>query len=254
MKNRISIIYITVGLFIVSVCGCSVMFSSPTQLIFKSIPDIALLYGEFTAMDQDDKTGNVVWSAASFRFVIISNEGEYLEGYEGTIQSSEYLGYTDIVLNLNPESLKSLDTDTQIYETITGVESSQIYLNLSEFFAGDFNLLDFYMDINKQSEYDSANFSGGRRNHLPIADAGPDQTVSVGTDVTLNGTGSSDADDDPILHYWTVIDPGQVSSVLSDTTATAVLKASTLGTYTISLVINDGKANSVADVMTVTAE
>ena len=39
-------------------------------------------------------------------------------------------------------------------------------------------------------------------NRPPTADAGPDQTVAQGVTVTLDGTGSSDADDDVLTYYW----------------------------------------------------
>ena len=41
-----------------------------------------------------------------------------------------------------------------------------------------------------------------RPNQLPSADAGSDQTVSAGSTVTLDGTGSSDPDGDTITYSW----------------------------------------------------
>ena len=40
-------------------------------------------------------------------------------------------------------------------------------------------------------------------NSLPVANAGPDQTVTGGSVVTLNGSGSSDNDNDPLTYAWT---------------------------------------------------
>ena len=39
-------------------------------------------------------------------------------------------------------------------------------------------------------------------NTPPVADAGSDQTVSPGTTVTLDGSGSSDADGDTLTYAW----------------------------------------------------
>ena len=39
-------------------------------------------------------------------------------------------------------------------------------------------------------------------NAAPVADAGPDQVVNPGDTVTLDGTGSTDPDDDPLTYSW----------------------------------------------------
>ena len=57
-------------------------------------------------------------------------------------------------------------------------------------------------------------------NSPPVADVGPDQTVPIGTTVTLDGSGSNDADDDPLTFRWLVTDrPVGSTAVLSDPTA-----------------------------------
>jgi hypothetical protein len=54
-------------------------------------------------------------------------------------------------------------------------------------------------------------------NQPPIANAGPDQTVTVGTLVTLNGSQSSDPDGDPITFQWRFVSiPEGSAATLTD--------------------------------------
>ena len=55
------------------------------------------------------------------------------------------------------------------------------------------------------------------QNTPPISDAGPDRTVTEGSSVTLDGTGSSDLDDGIVLYLWKQISGTPVT--LSDSTA-----------------------------------
>jgi len=57
----------------------------------------------------------------------------------------------------------------------------------------------------------------GSPNNPPVADAGPDQGVTEATLVTLDGTGSSDPDSDPLTYAWTQTSGTAV--VLSDDAA-----------------------------------
>ncbi|MBK6749357.1 MAG: cadherin-like domain-containing protein [Acidobacteria bacterium] len=93
-------------------------------------------------------------------------------------------------------------------------------------------------------------------NDPPTADAGPDQSVRMGTVVTLNGGGSADVDGDNITFTWALTSvPAKSRATLSGggTVVNPTFKADKAGTYLVSLVVNDGKANSVADTVTITA-
>ena len=80
-------------------------------------------------------------------------------------------------------------------------------------------------------------------NQAPIADAGPDQRVSTGDNdrvrVTLDGSGSSDPDGDPLTFTWT----GPFGT-LSGMIVTPVLKP---GTHNITLTVADGKGGMDTD-------
>ena len=80
----------------------------------------------------------------------------------------------------------------------------------------------------------------------PIANAGPAQTVLVGTTVHLNGTGSTDEDGDPLTYRWTFLSiPTASQAVLAGaTTATPTFVADKPGSYTVQLIVNDGIRDS----------
>ncbi len=92
-------------------------------------------------------------------------------------------------------------------------------------------------------------------NAVPVANAGPDQSVTAGSTVQLDGSGSSDADLDPLTFAWTLIarPTGSVTSLTNATTASPSFVADVPGTFTVQLVVNDGFANSAPDSVTVVA-
>ena len=85
-------------------------------------------------------------------------------------------------------------------------------------------------------------------NQAPIANAGPDQVVTVAPGdtamVTLDGSGSSDPDGDPLSFTWTN----------SFGTAMGVMPTVTLapGVYTITLTVDDGNGGMGSDTVEVT--
>ncbi|MDH4290186.1 MAG: PKD domain-containing protein, partial [Aquincola sp.] len=92
-------------------------------------------------------------------------------------------------------------------------------------------------------------------NVAPQANAGASQSVLVGATVSLNGSGSSDANSDPLTFAWMLTTrPAGSSATLSDaTTVTPSFVADAAGNYVATLVVNDGALNSPPATVTITA-
>jgi hypothetical protein len=86
-------------------------------------------------------------------------------------------------------------------------------------------------------------------NSAPAANAGPDQSVLVGATVTLDGTASSDDDDDPLTYSWSFVSrpAGSTATLSGATSAQPTFVADAPGSYEIQLVVNDGTVDSVPD-------
>jgi hypothetical protein len=83
-------------------------------------------------------------------------------------------------------------------------------------------------------------------NVAPVADAGRSESVVVGETVTLNGSGSSDANRDPLTYKWSVVSaPRRSRAVISNPTAEIASFVPDLpGTFVVQLIVNDGLVDS----------
>jgi len=94
------------------------------------------------------------------------------------------------------------------------------------------------------------------KNTPPTANAGQSQTVFKGELVSLDGSASSDPDGDEITYAWAITDKpeGSLVELSNSETATPSFAADVKGEYTLSLVVNDGIQNSIADTVLITVE
>jgi hypothetical protein len=92
-------------------------------------------------------------------------------------------------------------------------------------------------------------------NVKPVAYAGGNQAVEVETTVTLDGSGSTDANNDPLAYQWSIVSKpiGSTATLSIDNLPQTSFTADKLGSYVISLVVNDGFVSSDSSNGTVTA-
>lgn len=91
-------------------------------------------------------------------------------------------------------------------------------------------------------------------NVAPVANAGPNQSVTTGTTVTLNGSGSSDADGNSLTYLWSFVSipAGSGATLTGPTTVKPTFLADKTGQYIVQLRVNDGVVNSAAATVTIT--
>ncbi|HIH00935.1 TPA: PKD domain-containing protein, partial [Thermoplasmata archaeon] len=81
----------------------------------------------------------------------------------------------------------------------------------------------------------------------PVADAGPDQTVAVGTEVTLDGSGSTD-NDEIVSWVWTFEDYGDDQTLEGEEVDYTF---EDVGTFVVTLTVEDAAGNSDEDTVTI---
>lgn len=116
--------------------------------------------------------------------------------------------------------------------------------------AGDFNndgKLDLIVPVGELNSIFILLNTTPPANNSPIANAGPNQTVSAGAngqaDITLDGSGSVDPDGDTLTYTWS----GMFGTV-SGATPTVSLE---VGTHTVTLTVDDGRGGTALATVTI---
>lgn len=115
--------------------------------------------------------------------------------------------------------------------------------------------LQLTVDSGPNSDTDTVLITASTENLAPTTDAGVDQNVMTGTNVTLDGSASSDANSDDLTYRWSFISIAADSSArLSNPTAVKpTFTADSDGTYILELIVNDGTIDSSTDRVSITA-
>ncbi len=96
-----------------------------------------------------------------------------------------------------------------------------------------------------RDDSDPARVNISTLNRTPTADASPDQSIAVGATATLDGSGSSDPDGDPLSYRWALSAPAGSRARLSDPAAVnPTFEVDLPGTYSAELIVNDGAVAS----------
>ena len=92
-------------------------------------------------------------------------------------------------------------------------------------------------------------------NQPPTADAGPDQTLRVGTTVQLDGSASSDPDGDSLTFSWKFISrpTGSLAELADADTEAPTFTPDVKGNYVVELTVDDERGGTSSDRVTITA-
>ncbi len=88
------------------------------------------------------------------------------------------------------------------------------------------------------------------RNSAPVADAGLDQSITLGdAPITLHGSGSHDIDGQTLTYRWAILHAPDGSSIGVDpfNIAEPSFKPDLAGLYVVQLIVNDGELDSAPD-------
>ena len=93
-------------------------------------------------------------------------------------------------------------------------------------------------------------------NSRPVANAGLDQTVVVGTTVQLDAGGSHDADGDTLLYRWSLsaVPAGSMAALSDASGVNPSFGVDLPGMYVAQLIVNDSQVDSLPDTVTISTE
>jgi len=124
------------------------------------------------------------------------------------------------------------------------VDSSDVILSFSLFVSNG----------SDNSAKDSVNITVNNKNLAPTAAAGDNQTVNVDTTVTLNGSLSSDPENESLSYSWSQTSGPSITLSATDVASPSFVAPPEDATINFSLIVNDGLLASNPDVVSITVE
>lgn len=119
--------------------------------------------------------------------------------------------------------------------------------------AGDYIIQLMVTDAAGQSASDVVVLRDNSLNTLPVADAGNDTKVFLGSNIVLDGLASFDADGDPLSYKWAILSrpDGSNAQLNNEASASPDFTPDIEGDFVIQLVVSDGKSTSLPDVVVI---
>jgi hypothetical protein len=139
--------------------------------------------------------------------------------------------------------------DTPLNSQATIINANSFNPTFLPDLSGDYEISLVVNDQVIDSAADTVLISVTEANIIPVANAGPDQSVSTNSLVSLDGSGSVDSNQDQLTFLWDITSRPQGSNVTlsSSNGSTTTFSPDEDGTYLVSLVVNDGIAQSILD-------
>jgi len=169
-----------------------------------------------------------------------------LDATASTDANKDTLTYTWVMVSRPATSAAVLSSTTASKPTFTADKAGTYVMSL------------LVNDGKLSSQLAVVTVSAEIENSAPVANAGPTQKVYLSllnnsVTVTLDGTGSTDANSDTLTYKWTLTTrPAGSTATLSSTSASKpTFNADVAGIYVATLVVNDGKVDSAISTVAV---
>jgi hypothetical protein len=167
----------------------------------------------------------------------------YLDGSASSDANGDLLSYTWTITSKPNGSSASLSSSSVVNPSFTADKAGTYVLSLK------------VSDGILESNVGKMTVTASSANIAPIANAGMSQNVVVGATVTLDGSGSSDANGDSITYAWSVVSKpeGSSATLANATTVNPTFVADVAGSFILRLVANDGLLSSGPSTVLITS-